>query len=247
MQQNLLSRQAKLPFSFSYGRESSKVILPAWHRNAKTTRLDGERTEHLIFWRDSQTGLEVRCRAVEYHDFPTLEWTLYFRNTGTQPTPVLSDIHAIDAQLLRKRPSEFLLHYNAGDNCSAGSYEPFVKRLATNTTSTFAPDGGRPTNGRFPYFNVEYDSGGVIAVLGWPGQWSASFVRDGAHGLNITGGQELTHLKLLPGEEIRTPLVVLQFWRGDWVRSQNLWRRWMVAHNLPGREENCPSRLRRFA
>ena len=27
--------------------------------------------------------------------------------------------------------------------------------------------------------------------------------------------------------------MVLQFWRGDWIRAQNLWRRWMLAHNLP--------------
>ncbi|MBN1345321.1 MAG: alpha-galactosidase, partial [Phycisphaerae bacterium] len=49
----------------------------------------------------------------------------------------------------------------------------------------------------------------------------------------ILAGQELTHFKLLPGEEVRTPLIVLQFWKGDHVRSQNVWRRWMLAHSLP--------------
>ena len=44
----------------------------------------------------------------------------------------------------------------------------------------------------------------------------------------------MTHFKLLPGEEVRTPLSVLQFWKGgDWIRSQNIWRRWMIAHNMP--------------
>jgi alpha-galactosidase len=38
---------------------------------------------------------------------------------------------------------------------------------------------------------------------------------------------------LLPGEEIRTPLIELQFWTGDWIRAQNIWRRWMISHNLP--------------
>ena len=28
--------------------------------------------------------------------------------------------------------------------------------------------------------------------------------------------------------------MALQFWQGgDWIRAQNIWRRWMVAHNLP--------------
>jgi alpha-galactosidase len=26
---------------------------------------------------------------------------------------------------------------------------------------------------------------------------------------------------------------VIQFYEGDWIRGQNIWRRWMVAHNLP--------------
>ena len=50
----------------------------------------------------------------------------------------------------------------------------------------------------------------------------------------MQAGQELTHFRLLPGEEVRSPRVVLQFWRGgDWIRAQNLWRRWMLAHNVP--------------
>jgi alpha-galactosidase len=51
--------------------------------------------------------------------------------------------------------------------------------------------------------------------------------------LQVRGGQELTHFKLLSGEEVRAPMVVLQFWKGNVVRSQNVWRSWMLAHNLP--------------
>jgi alpha-galactosidase len=61
----------------------------------------------------------------------------------------------------------------------------------------------------------------------------ALFTRDTANGLQVQAGQELTHLKLLPGEEIRTPMIAIMFWKGEWIRSQNLWRRWMIAHNLP--------------
>ena len=73
----------------------------------------------------------------------------------------------------------------------------------------------------------------MIVVVGWPGQWAATFTRDKENRLRIRAGQELTHFKLLPGEEVRTPLIVLQFWKGDWIRAQNVWRRWMMAHNMP--------------
>ena len=70
-------------------------------------------------------------------------------------------------------------------------------------------------------------------MVGWPGQWAAEFVRDDARGLHLRAGQELTHFKLLPGEEVRSPLIVLQFWKGDWIAAQNVWRRWMMAHTMP--------------
>ncbi len=73
----------------------------------------------------------------------------------------------------------------------------------------------------------------MLAALGWPGQWAASFVRDGGDALRVRGGQEQTHFTLRPGEQVRTPLVVLQFYRQDRIRAQNTWRRWMLAHNLP--------------
>jgi len=49
----------------------------------------------------------------------------------------------------------------------------------------------------------------------------------------VRAGQDLVHCRLQPGEEIRTPLIVLQFWKGDFQRSQNIWRRWMMAHSMP--------------
>ena len=73
----------------------------------------------------------------------------------------------------------------------------------------------------------------MIIALGWPGQWAAQFTRDEGTGLRVKAGQELTHFKLLPGEEVRGPLVALLFWKGDWISGQNIWRRWMNVHNLP--------------
>ena len=74
---------------------------------------------------------------------------------------------------------------------------------------------------------------GVIIAIGWPGQWASQFTRDSGVELRVTGGQELTHFRLQPGEEICTPLIVLQFYEGDWIRAQNIWRRWMFTHNFP--------------
>ena len=82
-------------------------------------------------------------------------------------------------------------------------------------------------------FNVELPGEGIIIVFAWRGPLGIEFTRDAQNGLAVRGGQKLTHFRLHPGEEVRTPLVVLQFWTGDRVDAQNVWRRWMIAHNMP--------------
>ena len=56
-------------------------------------------------------------------------------------------------------------------------------------------------------------------------------------------GQELTHFTLHPGEEVRTPLIAVMFYRRGWLPAQNLWRRWMFAENFP-RERGKPVAVR---
>lgn len=230
------------PFSFTYGEKVFPNSLPSFTRSSTVKRIGDTRTQHEILYRDPATGLEVRCDAVEYRDFPTIEWTLYFKNTGSTDTPILSDIQALDARFERlsnevyarfARPGEFILHHYTGSICTQHDYEPHVSTLAPMGTMQLASAGGRGSNGEFPYFNIEWPGEGVIAVIGWPGQWKAGFSRADDASLSIKAGQELTHFTLHPGEEVRTPLIVLQFYKGGPVDAQNTWRRWMIAHNVP--------------
>jgi len=223
----------KAPFSFKYGGAESAEFLKTWRLDRASRKLDGSRVERTLTYTDPKTGLVVKCVAVEYLDFPTVEWTVYFKNTGSTDTPIISEIRALDARFEAKEKGDFVLHHHSGTLVTARDFEPHETPLKPKDTLRFAPPGGRPLGVVFPYFNLEWDGQGVIVVVGWPGQWSAEFVRDDGNSLTIRAGQELTHLKLHPGEEIRTPLIVLQFWQGDRIRSQNVWRRWMIAHNLP--------------
>ena len=221
-------------FSFNYGGKPSRELLKSWEVKRTKQSLDAQRTQSTVTYLDPTTGLVVRAVAVEYRDFPAVEWTLYFKNTGSKDTPILSDIQAIDSRLQRTNSGEFVLHCHNGDNCVPESYQPFDVPLAPNAVKKLAPAGGRPTNIAFPYYNLQMPGGGLMLAIGWPGQWASAFTRDAEGGLRVAAGQELTHLYLKPGEEIRTPLIAIVFWQGhDVVRAQNLWRRWMLAHNVP--------------
>ena len=235
--ENLFAPQAKmLPFSFSYGGKPSAQLLAEWPMKQTSAKLDAFRTQHTRVWIDAKTGLEVRCVGVEYADYPAIEWTVYFKNTGTNDTPILEDIQGLDTTLQRTNDGEFVLHTSKGDWEVAEGYAPYQYTLGPEAIKRFAPIDGRPTNGPkgWPYYNVQMPGGGVMVAIGWPGQWASFFMRDHKTGLHIMAGQEWTELSLRPGEEIRSPLIALVFWQGgDVVRAQNLWRRWFMAHNIP--------------
>ena len=222
-----------LSFSFVFAGKTSAELLPTWPRKDEVRKLDGRRTERVVTWTDPKSGLVVRCAAIEYGDFPTIEWTLHFNNTGTADSPILENIQALDARWQRGSQGEFLLHHAAGSQANKSDYAPREAPLGPGAAKRISAAGGRPTNTDWSYFNLEWPGEGVIVAVGWPGQWAAEFVRDKDRGIRLRAGQELTRFKLLVGEEVRTPLIVLQFWKGDWVRAQNVWRRWMMAHGMP--------------
>ena len=89
------------PFSFIYGGRPSAELLKDWKYEQASKALDHQRTEHTLLWTDPVTGLSVRCRAVEYLDFPTVEWTLHLKNTGGADTPIVENIQALELRLLR--------------------------------------------------------------------------------------------------------------------------------------------------
>lgn len=226
-----------LPFSFVYDGQPSADFLRTWPHKDETAVLDKNRTQRTSRWTDPKTGLEVRWVATEYADYPAVEWTVYFKNTGKSNTPILENIQGIDTTFHRKAEGEFVLHGIKGDWSSADSYAPYEIKLEPGASLQRSPsESGKSTDGPdgWPYYNLAYPGGGVLLAVGWPGQWKSYFDRDQTDGLRVRAGQELTHLSLRPGEEIRSPLIAMLFWQGaDVVGAQNLWRHWYIAHNMP--------------
>ena len=222
-----------LPFSFTYNGRPAAGLMPGWQGRSDVRRLDSRRTRMTLVRTDPRTGLEVRCEAIAYRDFPAVEWTVHLKNVGRSDTPIIENLQALDCDFQRTGDHEFLLHHNVGSPASRSDYMPLETPLGPGTSKRVSAAGGRPTNSDLSYFNVACGDQGTIVVVGWPGQWAADFERDAGRGLRIRAGQALTHFKLHPGEEARTPLIVLLNWTGDWIDGQNHWRRWMMAHGMP--------------
>ena len=225
------------PFSFQYGGADSAAFLSSCSLKTDPRELDEHRTERTLAWTDPKTGLEVRSVTVEYKNFPTVEWTLYFKNTGKADTPILSNIQALNVLLPRGNAGLPVLHYFDGGYCAPQAYKPLEMVFSKENHQLSITPGGRGSDRYLPYFNLEYDTGGMIVAIGWPGQWKFETLEDKNNQQRVMAGQEVTRFLLHPGEEVRSPLIALQFWRGgDWIDAQNVWRRWMIAHNMPTRD-----------
>jgi len=174
----------KPAFSFVYNGKSSKQFLDKWTLKDTSKKLDKNRTQRELAWTDPGTKLVVRCVSIQYKDFPTVEWTLYFQNKGSADTPIIENIQALDTQLV-KTDGEFILHHFVGSPCQRNDYAPLEDTLGPSVEKRISAAGGRPTNTDMSYFNLEWAGQGLIIVVGWPGQWAATFTRDSGNGLNI--------------------------------------------------------------
>ncbi len=222
------------PFSFYYGETSSWELLKKWPRTYAVRELEKGKTQRTVTYTDPETGLRVTCVAVAYADFPTVEWTVYFENTGKKDTPILREIRAADVVFPQIVADHMKLRYAVGSPSSMEDYRPLMTEMISDEDERrITTSGGRGSDAHLPYFNVEGDRGeGVLLAVGWPGQWEAFFKHLYVGGLHFRAGQEQTHFKLLPGEKVRTPLMVVQFYSGDHRDAQNVWRQWMLKHNV---------------
>ncbi|NQT88302.1 NPCBM/NEW2 domain-containing protein [bacterium] len=224
--------QARPPFSFTYGGQRSESLLPTWTHTAETKE-EGDRTRHTATWADPKTGLTVVASVAVFKDFPAVEWLLRFRNAGNVDSPILEDVQALDLTLGTHPEASTVLHQIAGDDCTERSFRPMQRDVGLGQQVRFAPVGGRPSNGTFPFFNVEHAGQGVFVAVGWTGQWAASVSRTADGATRLAAGMERTHLSLHAGEAIRTPRVLLLHWSGDRLDAHNQFRRLLLAHYLP--------------
>lgn len=240
-------------FSFIYDGKPSRELLKTWEAKRASRLLDEKRTEHTLIYTDAKTGLALRCVGIEYRDFPAVEWTLFFRNAGDKDTPILSDIRAIDGGISLGRDKQAVVHYAMGSECRFDDYAPQVAPLGPSSTAPQGPwvgEGnplrlqskeGRSSCGTLPFFNVDAGTQGVIGAIGWTGDWAANIYRTDTE-VRLRAGMTRTHLKLLPGEEIRSPRIVLLFWATEPVRGHNLLRQFILAHHSP-RKGGQPARV----
>jgi alpha-galactosidase len=225
-----------LPFSFQYDGKPSAGFLDSWvgHHKLNLQAAEPPDGRPMRFeFTDPKTGLQVVQDIRVFGARDAMDYVVTFKNTGTKDTAVLSNILPLDVRV--ETPGHLTVRHSRGSNTVPGDFEMLTEGLMPNHTLQFESDGARSSSGFLPYFNLDSGHEGLVGAIGWTGGWSVKFAAEATTSwVNIQGGMKRTHLILHPGEEIRTPRIVLMHWKGgDWIDAQNRWRRLMLEHYAP--------------
>jgi alpha-galactosidase len=237
---------AGMPVSFKYGNSNGKEILDKAGWDRKSGDWTNGKRSHTLTSTDTTTGLLCTIEITEYADFPAVEWVLHFTNTSNEDSPAISEVSALD--LLWKSPGTVpVLHHSRGSDELPNDFEyvsEVMAHLRTPAKSIHLNPGkgynpfnewadGRSSVEWLPFFNLQTGDDGIAMAIGWSGQWVADFIHDGEGNMQIKAGMEFLDSTLLPGESIRTPSIMVLYWKGEPIHGENVLRQFLLAHHTP--------------
>lgn len=214
-------------WNFTKGEESA---VGAVYRGGKTT---------LITAKSDKYGLTAEVEATLYEQNATCEWKVSLKNTAEKDSPVIHDFYAVETSFDTGKAD---LYFSKGSSNNPDDFTLY-KASAQGKKYIFDCANGRSTQNYLSYFNICGEKFGFDLGIGWSGQWKAT-VCPGGKATEITAKQDTLCAYLLPGEEIRSPLVSLSFYQNtNPVKGFNTFRNWvkdcLYSENLPKTNTNA--------
>lgn len=199
-------------------------------------------------------GLKVTNIAIKYSDFDAYEWVTWFENTGEKPTGIISQLYDCDTDIpfghddflprtayIPEAEKDMKIYSPNGSDwveeefcCNIDVFKEnrYNNHIYPGEVKSYKNTGGRSSEGKAPYFNIHRQGRGVVFAIGWTGQWNCSIKRS-EDSVNIKTKIEDTNFRLLPHEKIRTSSFVIMNYKGDFICSQNKWRRFVKKYFSP--------------
>ena len=224
---------AGIPYAFNYaGKPAMWPVLSS--RAGLTWVQDTDRfTKFVREWRSPDGKLVLRSTETAYKKFPVHEYLPELVCAGDAPTEIVDGFRSY----AWTRPAKgAVLRALRGTVCTEKDFEPVTFTLggAGGACSLVATEG-RSSAQWMPWMGVDFPEGdGQEIAVGWSGAWRAAAVFTNGM-FSLSAGMVKTHFRLLPGETIRQPSVLV-FTRAAGVTPQamqTLIHRFML-------DEKCP-------
>lgn len=201
------------------------------------------------------SNFTVTAERKEYPEFDACEWVLWFENCGEADSLIISDINDCDVLFGLKNiqhkssinraeagyPCITAMYgcdgegYHFDDKGSSLEFNLYDVFVEEDKCKSFKNNSGRSSSGTAPFFDIHTKADGVIAAIGWTGNWRADFERKDDK-IQIKTGLQNAEFYLKKGEKLRTTAVLLMEYSGE--DKYNKFRRLMkkyVSHKT-----DCP-------
>jgi alpha-galactosidase len=225
-------RDWNYPFSFTYGQKRESELLAGWQRTDSVEKLDQDRSRRITSWLDKKSNLKVTFEAIEFLDFPAVDWLLYFENTGDSNTAVIEDVQSLEYCISEPMGSRDLYRFYKTNGSPANPTDFAASQilLKAGDIETLSGGFGRSSSKDMPFFKIENGRSSYIFAVGWTGQWQSSLVVQDDASLRVRSGLEKTHFYLRPGEKVRMPRILMINTDGDTWNCNTVCRELIFKH-----------------
>jgi alpha-galactosidase len=190
------------------------------------------------------SGLTVTRIARVWPVSEAIEYTLKFRNESRTPLSPLSAVNVMDLSFSGDIVNGVSVLSSGGGTADA-YYPPRNFALTRTYLGPMTPlsaslmlttEWGYSSRTNLPFFFLENASNtaGLFVAIGWTGQWKANIQANYlSHTLRLQGGMSELNLKLAPGEEITSPVILAGCFRGTLADGSNRLRRLIRENYAP--------------
>ena len=195
-------------YAFDYG--GKPAIGPDAAPIVRTISDDAVARRTIREWKSPDGRLLLRSTETEYRCFPVTEYVPELVCLGDRPTEIVDGFRSLAVRYPGVRAVLRALH---GTMCTPRDFAPETIRLGTGAGATnrfeMVATEGRSSAQWMPWWGIDLPTGdGFEFALGWTGAWRADFSVDGS-GVTMSAGLVKTHFRLLPGETLRQPSLLV--------------------------------------
>ena len=180
--------------------------------------------------------LQVRLDGKNYKGFPAEEYAVLLTNLSkTEPTGIAANFLSLKICLDKPESNKpVVLHVLRGSTCEATDFIPEEFTIAVGKEHVLTTTCGRSSNDFIPFLELGLDDqNGYLFAVGWTGSWKARFTNTG-QAVEVEIGMEGTNFRLLPGETIRQPSILVLARKNQTRREfKTLVHRFMLENKVP--------------
>jgi alpha-galactosidase len=224
---------------------------PAFDYDGKPAQADGafskavvpgSRTGTANYTAESRTmtaadgKLQVRQECKSYKRFPAEEYAVQLLNVSkTESTGIAGNFRSLKMSVdIPQAAGPVALDVLRGSTCQATDFVPESFAIEAGKEHVLTTTCGRSSNDTIPFLELNIDDrNGYLFAIGWTGSWKARFANTGK-AVDVEIGMERTNFRLLPGETLLQPSVLV-FVRKNQTRREfkTLVHRFMLENKVP--------------